>query len=253
MTRPRLTVAEVIRDYGDDFLERYGDTLTPEQRRALKDLAACRTAALGGHVQECDQCGHRQIAYNSCRNRHCPKCQATAAARWLEARRRVAAGRVLPCRLHAAGCPRPDRLAESAGRLRPALPVRRRDPAPDRRRSRSTSAPRSASWPCCTPGARTCSFTRTSIASCPAAGCRRTARAGSPAARLLPAGPRPEPRVPRQVPGLLRAAFEQGKLSFHGKLAVAGRPGRFQRRLAAAPRPTGSCTPSRRSAVRNRC
>ena len=87
MTRPRLEVAEVFRDYGDAFLDRYGDTLSPEQRRVLSDIAACRTAALGGHVEECDQCGHQQIAYNSCRNRHCPKCQATAAAQWMEARK----------------------------------------------------------------------------------------------------------------------------------------------------------------------
>jgi hypothetical protein len=86
MTRPRLTVAEVIRSCLDEFLERYGRGLTPEQRRALKDLTSCRTAALGGHVLGCAACGHRQIAYNSCGNRHCPTCQATAAARWLEAR-----------------------------------------------------------------------------------------------------------------------------------------------------------------------
>ena len=86
MTPPRLTVAEVIRSCLDEFLERYGPELTPEQRRALKDLTSCRTAALGGHVLGCPECGHQQIAYNSCGNRHCPTCQATAAARWLEAR-----------------------------------------------------------------------------------------------------------------------------------------------------------------------
>ena len=86
MTRPRPSVAEVIRSCVDEFLNRYGAGLTAEQRRALEDLIACRTAALGGHVLECPECGHRQIAYNSCRNRHCPTCQATSAARWLEAR-----------------------------------------------------------------------------------------------------------------------------------------------------------------------
>jgi hypothetical protein len=86
MTRPQLEVAEVFRQHGDAFLERYGDTLSSEQRRALRDITACRTAALGGHVEACDQCGHQQIAYNSCRNRHCPKCQATAAAQWMEDR-----------------------------------------------------------------------------------------------------------------------------------------------------------------------
>jgi hypothetical protein len=77
-------VAEVIRSCCDVFLEQYGASLTPEQRRALDDLTVCRTAALGGHILECPQCGHQEIAYNSCGNRHCPKCQATAAARWLE-------------------------------------------------------------------------------------------------------------------------------------------------------------------------
>jgi hypothetical protein len=85
MTRPRLEVAEVIRSCHDAFLRKYGASLTPEQRRALNDLTACRTAALGGHILECPQCGHHEVSYNSCGNRHCPKCQATAAARWLEA------------------------------------------------------------------------------------------------------------------------------------------------------------------------
>jgi hypothetical protein len=77
-------VAEIIRSCRDEFLQRYGVSLTPEQRRAVDDLTACRTAALGGHVLECPECGHQEVSYNSCSNRHCPKCQATAAARWLE-------------------------------------------------------------------------------------------------------------------------------------------------------------------------
>ena len=85
MTRPRLEVAEVIRSCRDAFLQQYGANLTTEQRRALDDLISCRTAALGGHVLECLECGHQEVSYNSCGNRHCPKCQATAAARWLEA------------------------------------------------------------------------------------------------------------------------------------------------------------------------
>jgi hypothetical protein len=82
--RPCLEVAEVIRQYGDAFLERYGGGLSAAQRQALRDLANCRTAVLGGHVQRCLDCGHERIAYNSCRNRHCPKCQALARAHWLE-------------------------------------------------------------------------------------------------------------------------------------------------------------------------
>jgi hypothetical protein len=86
MTPPRFEVADVIRAHGGEFLDTYGDATSPEQRRALTDLARCRTAALGGHVEECDRCGHRQVAYNSCRNRHCPRCQAAEAARWVEDR-----------------------------------------------------------------------------------------------------------------------------------------------------------------------
>jgi putative transposase/transposase-like zinc-binding protein len=86
LTPPRLEVADVFRAQGPAFLDAFGDVLSPERRRALRDLAECRTAALGGHVEECDRCGHQQIANNSCRNRHCPKCQGTAAAQWVEAR-----------------------------------------------------------------------------------------------------------------------------------------------------------------------
>jgi len=86
MIRPRLEVAEVFREFTPAFVEKYGDTVSPDQRRVLRDLARCRTAELGGHVEECDRCGHRVIAYNSCRNRHCPKCQAACRAHWLEER-----------------------------------------------------------------------------------------------------------------------------------------------------------------------
>lgn len=81
---PRLEVAEVFRQYAEEYLTKYG--ASAEQRRVLRDLQNCRTAALGGHVEGCDHCGHQRIAYNSCRNRHCPKCQAMARAHWMEAR-----------------------------------------------------------------------------------------------------------------------------------------------------------------------
>src|SRR2546428_10231098 len=86
MTPPQLEIADVIRSHEADFLDAFGSVTSREQRRVLRDLERCRTAALGGHVEACDQCGHRQIAYNSCRNRHCPKCQAAARARWMEER-----------------------------------------------------------------------------------------------------------------------------------------------------------------------
>jgi hypothetical protein len=82
--RPALEVADILREHGPAFLARHGGVLTAAQRQALHDLAVCRTAALGGHVEHCLDCGHETIAYNSCRNRHCPKCQALTRAHWLE-------------------------------------------------------------------------------------------------------------------------------------------------------------------------
>ena len=84
MSRPRLETAEVFRMHGDEFLMQYGANAV--QRKALRAVMKCRTAALGGHVEACDRCDHRRIAYNSCRNRHCPKCQGLACAQWMEAR-----------------------------------------------------------------------------------------------------------------------------------------------------------------------
>jgi hypothetical protein len=78
---PRHEVAEVLRLPG---IETSIGPLSTDQRRVVTHLRACRTAALGGHVDQCDACGHRIISYNSCRDRHCPKCQAAATAEWLE-------------------------------------------------------------------------------------------------------------------------------------------------------------------------
>ncbi len=84
MTRPALEVADIVRRCGDRFRQTHRVSFA--QQRVLRDVTACRTAELGGHVQACDGCGHRQISYNSCRNRHCPKCQAAARAEWMAAR-----------------------------------------------------------------------------------------------------------------------------------------------------------------------
>jgi len=85
--RVPLEVADVFRDGEARFLSEYGHTLSREQRQVLRAVICCRTAQLGGHVlQQCNDCGHQRIQYNSCRNRHCPKCQAMARAAWLEKR-----------------------------------------------------------------------------------------------------------------------------------------------------------------------
>ena len=86
MMRTPLEIADVFRDGEAGFLSKYGHTLSREQGQVLRAVIRCRTAELGGHVQKCDDCGHQRIQYNSCRNRHCPKCQAMARAVWLEKR-----------------------------------------------------------------------------------------------------------------------------------------------------------------------
>ena len=86
MARAAPTVAAVFRHYGEAFRAQAGATLSTAQRRVMTAIEQCRTAALGGHVEQCDHCGHRRIWYNSCRNRHCPQCQALARATWIQAR-----------------------------------------------------------------------------------------------------------------------------------------------------------------------
>jgi hypothetical protein len=81
-----LELADIFRLHGPAYLARFGDSLSAQQKRALRDIALCRTAALGGHVDQCDECGHRTISYCSCRNRHCPKCGSTDTAAWLDQR-----------------------------------------------------------------------------------------------------------------------------------------------------------------------
>jgi hypothetical protein len=88
--RPELEVADIFRAHGQAYRQTHA--LTSPQLKALNDIVACRTAALGGHVEECDRCGYKQPSYNSCLNRHCPKCQALRQAKWIEQRKQ----RMLP-------------------------------------------------------------------------------------------------------------------------------------------------------------
>jgi AcrR family transcriptional regulator len=83
---PTLEVADIFRHFGPAYRHTHADSLYRGQRRAMSAIELCRTAALGGHVEQCDACGHQRISFNSCRNRHCPKCQSLARAQWLEAR-----------------------------------------------------------------------------------------------------------------------------------------------------------------------
>ncbi len=86
MERQRPEVADIFRRYGEAYREDHHASLSGAQLRVMDAIQACRTAALGGHVEKCDQCGHQRIWYNSCRNRHCGKCQSLARAQWIQDR-----------------------------------------------------------------------------------------------------------------------------------------------------------------------
>ena len=86
MDRPKLEVADVFRRYGEAYRQEHGASLSIAQRRVMTAIEVCRTAVLGGHLEQCDHCGHQRKAYNSCSDRHCPKCQSFARFKWLEDR-----------------------------------------------------------------------------------------------------------------------------------------------------------------------
>ncbi len=89
MSRPPLEVADIVRAAGEAFIERNHHWLRWKHVKVLRAIRRCRTAALGGHLDECMRCGHRApISYNSCRDRHCPKCQTAARDRWIAARQK---------------------------------------------------------------------------------------------------------------------------------------------------------------------
>ncbi len=85
MPRPVFELADIFRQYGEAY--RLTHALTLAQSRVMRAIEVCRTATLGGHVEECGHCAYTRISYNSCRNRHCPKCQNKERARWLESRK----------------------------------------------------------------------------------------------------------------------------------------------------------------------
>ena len=89
--KEKLEVADIFRLYGDTY--RQSNSLPYEQIKVMHHIEVCRTAELGGHVEQCDQCGFEQIAYNSCRDRHCPKCQCLVKEQWLNDRK----AELLPC------------------------------------------------------------------------------------------------------------------------------------------------------------
>ena len=183
MKNHRLELADVFRSHQKDFLARWNHVLSRQHRRALKDIQNCRTAALGGHLQQCGWCGHRVLLYNSCRNRHCPKCQARARVRWLAQRQTE----LLPVPyfhvvFHTIAADRPTGVAKRQTDLQP--PLSRRLPGFAGNRGRPATAGRLYRLPgrASHLGAEPTFYTRTCIASYRAAASHTTAPAGSPAA-----------------------------------------------------------------------
>ncbi len=168
----------------------------------MSAIVVCRTAALGGHVEGCDDCGATRIAYNSCRNRHCPKCQGLARAQWLAARQ----AELLPVPYFHVVFTLPagrghDRLPEQGCRLCHPVAHGSRDAAQRSPPIPGISAPSSASSPCCTPGARPYSIIPMSIASCPGGGPSLGRQAlDQLSERLLPAGASAVAPLPTPVP-----------------------------------------------------
>ena len=131
-----LEVADIFRAAGPAYRADHAGHLSLNQLKVMSAIEHCRTAALGGHVEACADCGHQRIAYNSCRNRHCPKCQGTAARAWLAERE----ADLLPVGYFHVVFTLPAEIADIAlqkqsGGLRPAVPGGVRDHADHRRRS----------------------------------------------------------------------------------------------------------------------
>ena len=166
MDRPPLEVADLVRAAGDAFIERSRKWISWKHVKVLLAIARCRTAALGGHLDECTRCGHRAISYNSCRNRHCPKCQAGARERWLEKRRRE----LLPTQYVHVVFTLPRQLAplvlQNKKVLYDLLFRTSAEPFWKSRAIPSISVQKLASSACCIPGVKNSNFTRMYIAWC---------------------------------------------------------------------------------------
>src|SRR3982750_548332 len=229
MARPHLEVADVLNVHGDAYVARHRGHLSRGQLKVMSAIRACRTAALGGHVARCEACDHVEVAYNSCRNRHCPKCQGQTARAWLAERQ----ADLLPVPQHHVVFPLPAPVAAVAFQNKAVvydllfrtaantLLTIAADPRHLGTRIGLTAvlhtwgsalthhphvhivvpggglAPDGARWIACRPGF------------------------------FLPV--RVLSRVFRgKFLALLRSAFDQGKLSFHGKLSVLADVGEFQ-------------------------
>ena len=227
MTGHRLEVADVFHAHQDQFLQRWGHALSDQQRKVLRDIGLCRTAALGTHLERCDRCSYETVAYDSCRNRHCPKCQSSARDRWLLKQ----AASLLPVPYVHVVFTVPEQLAPLALRnqrlfLFDAVSRSFRDPAARSLPIRVISVHVSAYSPFSIPGVRTCSFIRICTVSFPPADWLldnsrwiATKRHGF----FLPV--RVLSRMFRgKLLSFLKQSYRRGELCFAGKLAALSAP-----------------------------
>ncbi len=155
MSRPALEVADIFRGHGPAWRRANAGRVSLGQLKVMSAIESCRTAVLGGHVARCEDCSHTQIAYNSCRNRHCPKCQGAAAKQWLAERE----AELLPVAYYHMVFTLPAPISAIAYQNKAVIydilfKGLGRGADHDRRRSKNTSARVLASPPCRTPGAR---------------------------------------------------------------------------------------------------
>src|SRR5208337_4217510 len=180
----RLEVADVFHAHHKEFLQRWGQVVSPQQHKALRDIGLCRTAALGAHLQQCDACSYQTVSYLSCRNRHCPKCQSTARDRWLSRQ----AASLLPVAYSHVVFTLPEQLAPLALRNQRLLYdlLFRPPPRPCCKSPliHTISVHASECSPYSIPGARTCATILTCIASSPPVDSPATTPVGSPADRV---------------------------------------------------------------------
>ena len=184
MSRPALEVADIFRDHGAAWRRANAGHVSLGQMKVMSALERCRTAALGGHVARCenDKCAHTIIAYNSCRNRHCPKCRGAAAREWLAERE----AELLPVPYFHVVYTLPAAIADIAYQNKAVIyDLLFKASAETTVTIAADPKHLGARIGCCTPGARRSPTTRMCTWSCRVAACRRMDRSGSRADRAI--------------------------------------------------------------------
>jgi hypothetical protein len=184
MDRPKLEVADIFRRYGAAYRQQHGASMPSAHRRVMTAIEVCRTAALGGHLERCDQCAYERNAFNSCRDRHCPKCQCLARAQWIQERQ----SELLDCEYFHVVFTVPEEIASIAYQNKEVLYGILFQTTAETLKTIAADPKhlggRSASSRCSTVGGRTSNFTHTCIVSCPEAGRHSTVNAGSRPVRI---------------------------------------------------------------------